>query len=318
MEVAFSFVARRRWVAVGLACVVEIAVLTGLSFAAPEDVVGLPAAVVVAIAGTVAVVFGPLDGALVALVGAAVFGFSVGEWDAGEVAGLAVWPALVVAAGAFARRVEKQRRVAFRSVLAADEQERQRIARGLHDGTAQTLAVALMALRRSEEAASSDAAAASAEARSLVHEALESVRGASVDLRPRAIDDFGLIEALEQFALTVSEQAGIRVELDARDWPGRLPIETELVLYRLVQEAVAHATVPGADTIRITLGRDPATATVVIDQNSLQGGDRALPTDFPALDALRSRLRLLGGRLEAVSGAAGGVRLRVDFDLLAP
>jgi hypothetical protein len=100
----FTFLARRRWAGLGLAFAVEAAALAVLGLAEPAAVVGISAAVAAAIAGTVAVVFGPWDGALVALGGALVFCL-VGGWGTGELVALAVWPAIVIPAGLFARRV---------------------------------------------------------------------------------------------------------------------------------------------------------------------------------------------------------------------
>ena len=126
MQGLVAFLARRPWAGIGLALLVEAAILVVLGRADPATVVGIPAAVAVAIAGTVAVVFGPWNGVFVALVGAIVF-VLVGDSGAGELAALAVWPAVVAAAGIFARRVGRQR-ATFRHIVAAQELERQRLA----------------------------------------------------------------------------------------------------------------------------------------------------------------------------------------------
>ena len=128
-------------------------------------------------------------------------------------AALGVWPAVVVAAGIFARRVSRQR-AAFRHIVAAQERERQRLALELHDGTAQALTAALLTLKRAEAAATSaEAAAVNSELREFIRETTESVRALAVNLRPRVLDDFGLGYAIEGLVATFSEQTGVAVEV---------------------------------------------------------------------------------------------------------
>jgi signal transduction histidine kinase len=110
--------------------------------------------VTVAIAGSVAIVLGPLDGAVVAFLGAAVFA-SVGGSEAGELVALALWPAVVVAAGLFARRVERQR-VALGTLVSAEEEQRKQTAHELNEEMAQALTGALLTLKQAERASAPD------------------------------------------------------------------------------------------------------------------------------------------------------------------
>jgi signal transduction histidine kinase len=315
VNAAFSFLARRRPLAVGLAFAVEAAVLVALAYADPAHVVGIPAAVVAAIAGTVAVVFGPWDGALVAFGGAVVFVLA-GDAGAGSLAALLVWPAIVAAAGLFAVRVSRHR-TALRQVVAAQELERQRLALELHDETAQTLAAALMMLARAEQATnSSDAAAANTKLRELIGETLASVRGLAVDLRPRSLDDFGLATAMERLAATFAERTGIRVDVDLDSAADRLPAEVELALYRIAQEALGNvARHAGAAHVRVALQRTPGGATLVV-QDDGRGFDpgRAAGCGL-GLAGLRQRAELLGGRLAVVSRPGDGTTVTAEIVL---
>jgi signal transduction histidine kinase len=301
----FRYLARRRWAGVGLAVLVEAAILLPMAYADPSSVVGIPAAVAAAIAGTVAVVFGPLDGALVAFVGAVLFG-SVGGWGAGEVAALAVWPAIVVAAGLFARSVERQRH-ALALLMTTQEAERQRIALELHDETAQDLTAALLALRQAESAAPGDAAAAAAEAtRKLIEDTITNVRELAVELRPKALDDFGLGPAVERLAADITQRTGIRVDVEVRTGEDRLPRETELTVFRTVQEILGQMAYAGAEggTVQIVIQRAHEEVRVLINRDSRDGGTRK-GAQRVELDGLRERVRLVGGRLSATSGTSG-------------
>lgn len=313
MTRAFSFLARRRWAGVGLALLVEAVILLPLAFADPSAVVGIPAAVAAAIAGTVAVVFGPLDGALVAFVGAVVFG-SVGGWEAGELAALGVWPGIVVAAGLFGRRVARQRR-AMTDFLTAQESERERIALELHDETAQALAGALLALRQTELAATADEAGAAHETtRELIQQTIKSIRELAVDLRPKALDDFGLSPAVERLAATFAERTGTDVAVDVNTGSERLPRDIELTIYRAVQEVLAHlVSVDGSGSVWIGIERTAGDVRALIEHDYPTGNDGvSAGARSSGLESLRERVRLAGGRLVARSGGAGAM-VRIDL-----
>jgi signal transduction histidine kinase len=148
VESPFVFLARRRILGVGLALVAEICLVAVLTLAPAPVEAGIPGVVAAAIAGTVAVVFGAVDGILVALIGALLFATLEG-WSVGAFAALIVWPSVVGAVGLFAHRVE-QRRDLFRQIVSEQDGERRRLALDLHDQKAQVLAGALMMLRSAD------------------------------------------------------------------------------------------------------------------------------------------------------------------------
>ena len=106
---------------------------------------------------------------------------------------------------------------ALRRVVSAQELERQRLARELHDETGQALTSILLGLKSFEDAGEPrGVAGATGELRELVVTTLQDVRRLAVELRPKALDDFGLVSALERLVETFREQTGIEVDLEPR------------------------------------------------------------------------------------------------------
>src|SRR5207253_10081113 len=162
---------------------------------------------------------------------------------------------------------ERVARDTVRRVIDAQELERRRLARELHDETGQALTSILLGLKAIRAAPSGEEAErAEAELRELVVQALQDVRRLAVELRPTALDDFGLVPALERLAATFEERSGVRASVDSNLSDERLPPETETVLYRLVQEAltnvVKHA---GAERVSIVLTRGDGGVSAVVE-----------------------------------------------------
>jgi two-component system sensor histidine kinase UhpB len=134
-------------------------------------------------------------------------------------------------------------------ILHAQEQERKRIARELHDETSQVLTSLLISLALLEESITEPAARTRiAETRALAHSTLRAVRNLSIDLRPSALDDLGLLPALRWYIKEYQQKCGIDVELATSGFKERLSPEMETAIYRIVQESLtntakhAHAT----------------------------------------------------------------------------
>jgi signal transduction histidine kinase len=163
---------------------------------------------------------------------------------------------------------ERVSRDALRRVVSAQELERKRLARELHDETGQALTSMLLGLKTMEEAKSeADVRAAAAALRELVVGTLQDVRRLAVELRPKALDDFGLQAALERLSETFAEQTGIALEVEAR-LAGRLPSEVETALYRIVQEALTNVVKHAhAQRVSIVLMRKDGSVAALIEDD---------------------------------------------------
>ena len=216
--------------------------------------------------------------------------------------------------------VDLSRRVArdaLRRVVSGQELERQRLARELHDETGQALTSILLGLKSVDEAGSPEALrSAVAELRELVVATLQDVRRLAVDLRPKALDDFGLVAALERLVQTLSEATGIDVQLETSLGSERLPAELETTLYRIVQEAltnvVKHAR---ARKVSVLLVQRAGTVKVVVEDDGEGFDAQDVRGDGLGLLGMRERVELLDGRLVVESSSDSGTTLVVEVPL---
>jgi signal transduction histidine kinase len=216
--------------------------------------------------------------------------------------------------------VDLSRRVArdaLRRVVAGQELERRRLARELHDETGQALTSILLGLRAVEESGNAEEMrTAATDLRELVVGTLQDVRRLAVQLRPKALDDFGLVAALERLGQTFSEASGLRVELETRLGEERLPPEVETTLYRIVQEAltniVKHAE---ASSVSILLVKRNGSATVVIEDDGLGFDAEKTREEGLGLMGMRERVELHDGRLTVESTEGSGTTLAAEVQL---
>ncbi len=198
-------------------------------------------------------------------------------------------------------------RVTVQRILGGQEQERRRLSRELHDETGQALTSILLGLKSLGEARDTDRfAAALADLRELVTVTLQDVRRLAVELRPKALDDFGLAPALDRLISNFEEQTGIDTQLEARLPEDRLPSEVETVLYRVVQEAltniVKHAQ---AQHVSVVLQTRPGKVTAVIEDDGRGFLANEEEGDGLGLIGMRERAGLVDGRLEIESSTSG-------------
>jgi len=210
--------------------------------------------------------------------------------------------------------VDLSQRVArdtVRRVVEAQELERRRLALELHDETGQALTSILLGLKTIRAARTQEEAErAEADLRELVVEALQDVRSLAVELRPSALDDFGLAAALERLAETFAERSGIAAAVESNLGDERLPAEVETGLYRLAQEALTNVVKHAAATkVTIVLTRRDGGVGAVVEDDGRGFAADAVREDALGLVGMRERLALLGGTLAVESSPGGGTAL---------
>jgi two-component system sensor histidine kinase UhpB len=197
-------------------------------------------------------------------------------------------------------RLEAERRESARRALAAQERERARIARELHDEVGQALTAVLWMVE--------------GEAREAVRTALEDVRAIARRLRPEALDDLGLSSALAALSVAVQRASGVRIEraLDRRA-ATRLSSEEELVVYRVAQEALTNvARHARARSATMRLGATGSGVVLEVADDG-DGFDPAETGDGTGLRGMRERALLIGAQLTIAARPAGGTIVRLEI-----
>jgi PAS domain S-box-containing protein len=197
-------------------------------------------------------------------------------------------------------------------LLELQDEERRRIARELHDTTAQSIFAITMNLTRMQESVakdSSDLQAIISDSLYLAEQSAKELRTLSYLLHPPLLDDVGLVSAISWYARGFSERSGIQVDLELPSDLGRLPRALEIAFFRIIQEALTnvhrHSGSPKA-TIRLA-----ADAERIMLEISDQGvGFMYSPGQTPAklgvgLAGMRERIHQLGGQFEIISGRHG-------------
>ena len=207
---------------------------------------------------------------------------------------------------------QQLRRLAAQA-LGAEEEERKRIARELHDDTAQMMASLLIRLRvaqRTQDRAQRDAVLE--DLREGLAQALDGVRRYARGLRPPALDELGLVPAIEAYAREVTESAGLALEVRDAPIDGLLSPEAELALYRIVQEALTNAC-RHARASRVRVSISPAdhrvSATVEDDGRGFSVEDAIGAGHRLGLFGMRERASYVGGNVEVTSELGVGTRV---------
>lgn len=223
------------------------------------------------------------------------------------------------------RRAEAERVKLMGDLINAEEEERRRIARELHDGTGQALTSLLLQLRALQQARSLDKVHSDLDLlRKSVADAVEDLRRLSRGLHPTVLDDFGLVPALRRLAEDAGSTGKMRVDLSAYGLEKlRLPKTVEVAVYRTVQEAlhnvVKHA---AARSVQVSIHKEDGDLQVlVVDDGAGFDVDQALrrasEENRLGLMGIQQRLHLLGGWADIISrpGAGTTVCLHVPGEL---
>jgi signal transduction histidine kinase len=222
-------------------------------------------------------------------------------------------------ANAALREREVARGELLRKVITAQEDERKRVARELHDETTQALAVLLMRIDRAEAAARAGQPAPLDEVRALATRALDDVHRLILDLRPSVLDDLGLTSAIRWYADRTLGPRGVAVRCEFGEL-GRLPAELETTLFRICQETISNvARHAQATQVLVEVRAEGGQLCVDIEDDG-QGFDPAAVARREArphwgLLGIAERAQLLGGHARIDSSPGAGTRVEVRIPL---
>ena len=208
------------------------------------------------------------------------------------------------------RRIDDERRRSGKLVLRAQEEERRRVARDLHDEVNQALTAILLRLEALAQDVPPEQRDEVAELKRLTGQAMDQLLSLARQLRPTALDDHGLAPALEAQVRSFGERTGADARFEVHGDPSGLDEETQNVVYRVAQEALANAArhsraervevrLTTSDTGAELLGRDDGGG---FDPLAARGGGLGL-------DGMAERARLAGGALDLRSSRGAGTEL---------
>jgi two-component system, NarL family, sensor histidine kinase UhpB len=209
-------------------------------------------------------------------------------------------------------RLEVERRDGTRRAVAAQEAERRRVATELHDEVGQTMTAVLMQLERLQEGVAHQWRDELRGVQEAVRVTVGEVGRIAQELRPEALDHLGLLSALAALSRGFTDRTGIAVDCRFDSHLPALDPDTELAVYRIVQESLTNvARHGGARHAELSLRHAPHHVHVEITDDG-----RGLPADTIAgagIRGMRERAALIGGRLTVDNRPAGGARVSLDL-----
>jgi signal transduction histidine kinase len=217
-------------------------------------------------------------------------------------------------------RAHSQREM-LRRIIDAQEAERGRVARDLHDQIGQALTSVLLALRLVDGSLADDGApldearARSADVRELVTQALDEVRQLAFELRPTVLDDVGLVAAVERLVGDIGRRSNVRIDLliNGLDDERRLSPEQETVTYRVIQEALNNvARHAEASRAAVTISANDVELRAEITDNGIgfEPDDRLLHS--LGLAGMVERAALAGGAVDIASAPGDGTTVKLE------
>ncbi|KAA0024819.1 HAMP domain-containing sensor histidine kinase [Antrihabitans cavernicola] len=206
-------------------------------------------------------------------------------------------------------RLEAERTASSAHALAAQEGERQRIARELHDEIGQSLTVVLLGLKHAVDRAPAELRPELHAVQETVRSSLDEVRQVAHRLRPGVLADLGLHSALSSLSSEFSRISGIPVTRRVDPGPLEVGNDVELVVYRIAQESFTNVTRHAhASAVELRLTKDPTALTLRVVDDGI-GGVRH---DGAGIRGMRERALLVDAELTITSPADGGTEVRLD------
>ncbi len=218
-------------------------------------------------------------------------------------------------------RIEDERRRSGQLAMRAQEEERRRLARDLHDEVNQALTAILLRLEALAQDTPPERAPELAELKRLVNQAMEELLTLARQLRPSALDDHGLVPAVQAQLKRFSAQTGVELRMRTEGDPNELPEVVQTAIFRVAQEALTNvARHAGATVVEVELEEEEGRAELRVRDDGSGFDPGAIPragTEGPGaglgLGGMAERARLVGGELDVRSAPGGGtsVTLRV-------
>ena len=215
-------------------------------------------------------------------------------------------------------RLENERRRSGEMVIGAQEEERKRIARDLHDEVNQSLTALLLRIEAAAQDAPQHLKAQLAQVKELADQAMGELLDLARQLRPTALDDHGLVAALRTHVRDFDRRGPARASFWADPRLGELSPDSQVVVYRVAQEALMNASRhSGAGHVEVSL--EPCDSRVRL-QVADNGSGFAFADEGKGLglDGMRERALLVGGTLEIDSRPGKGTTVRLEVPAGAP
>jgi two-component system sensor histidine kinase UhpB len=213
-------------------------------------------------------------------------------------------------------RHSRQIQVMSAQILHAQEEERRRIARELHDETSQALNALLLSIEMAQDSLPEhdvEARQRMEASKQLTAQTLDAIHNLAFDLRPTMLDDLGLVPSVRWYAKRQSETYGVQILVEADGLDERLPDQTEVALFRVVQEALTNvAKHANASLARVRLERRPGGIRLTVQDNGSGFDVEQAHGDRLGLFGIQERVSLLGGSLDVESKRGRGTKLTVE------
>lgn len=212
----------------------------------------------------------------------------------------------------------KDRQALGIKVIEAQEEERKRIAREIHDGPAQTMANVLLKSELCEKLITKDIEQAKLELKNLkniVHQSLKEVRKIIYDLRPSSLDDLGLIPALSRYIMNFNNDSGIYVDFIVLSDYRRLSPEIEITCFRVVQEALTNISKHSkAKTASVKFEFGNRFISIIIKDDGIGFEKEKIERGYGLL-GMKERVQMLNGKFEVSSSRNKGTQIYVSIPL---